>query len=233
MARTTPKTETGRSCLSTSLELRHSGSALGTPDLQGHENAVAQDRDRSNWSLTQAEPLIFRCEHHLLTNSLRGMARYGLDQSPAALVKLDKAFLSPQRWAAFDAAGLVPSVWARGSRIPTPRCETQDSWRARLAQYHSNGAVGTALVTTKAGGDHHVMLRNKFLMNQLLELVRAHINHQADAATFARRLYTSHEAKVTTERQLSCAGRGTRSTRVNGVLKQAVVVSSLRRKSDR
>ena len=56
----------------------------------------------------------------------------------------------------------------------------------------------------------------------------ATINHQADVATFARTLRTSLEAGVTTEHQLSCVDRGTRTMRVNGVKVPAAMVSSLR-----
>ena len=185
---------------------------------------------RSNWSPTAAEPFVFRCEHHLRANVLQRMAWYGLDQSPDAVTRLDNAFHSPQGWAAFRrrvSGSIGVDAWCQKLDA---QVRAQTSWRSRLPEHHSNGAVEAALATTKSAiDDRHAVLRNKFRTNQLLELVRANINHQADVTTFARTLRTSLEAGATTERQLSCVDRGTRTMQVNGVLVQATAVSSLRR----
>lgn len=157
------------------------------------------------------------------------MNRYGLDQSRDAMAKLDKAFQSPQGWAAFRrrVAGsigrglVVPEVGRQGPRSGV--------LAFRLPEHHSNGTVEAALVATKnAIGERHAVLRSQFLTNQLLELVRANINHQADVVTFACTLRTSLKAGTTTEGQISCIDRGTRTMRVNGVKVPAAVVSSLR-----
>ena len=176
-------------------------------------------RGDSGWfSPTSAEPFMFRYEHHLRDNALQRMARYGLDQVPNAMAKLDQAFQSPQGWTAFRrcvSGSIGVNAWCQKFDA---QVRAQTSWRPRLPQHHSNGAVEAELVTTKAAiDDRHAVLRNKFRTNQLLELVRANINHQADVATFARTLRTSLEAGVTAAHQLSCVDRGTRTMRVNGV----------------
>ncbi len=202
----------------------------GAPQIaKGVRMRWPQVSAHSNWSPASAEPFVFRCEHHLRANALQRMARYGLDQVPDAVAKLDKAFQSPQGWAAFRryVSGCI-GVDAWCQKLDA-QVRAQASWRPRLPKHHSNGAVEAALVMMKSAiDDRHAVLRNKFRTNQLLELVRANINHQADVATFARTLRTSLEAGATTERQLSCVDRGTRTMQVNGVLVQAAVVSSLR-----
>jgi hypothetical protein len=211
----------------------------GCPDLvvcdgAGSVPAAAANRwpqvtPRVNWAQVPAEPFVFGCEYHLRKNALEKMHPYGLEMDAQIMKKLELAFDSPQGWAAFRRAvaqSINVDAWCA---TVDAQVRAQSSWRPRLPAHHSNGAVEAAIERVREViSDRSVVLRNKYRTNQLLELVRAGINHQADVTAFARALRTGLEAGALPQRQLRCIDPGTRTRRINEVLVPATQVSSLR-----
>ncbi len=213
----------------------------GAPDLVVCDGAGAISRavaakwpqvsNRANWSPAGAEPFVFRCEYHLRRNALGALAGYELHNNEQLLGLLDKAFVSPQGWAAFRRAvaeHISVDAWCDGVDV---QVRSQSSWRARLPQVHSNGAVEAAIVAVReAIGTRHAVLRNKYRTNQMLELVRAAINRRANVADLARTLRTDLGGGAMTLHQLSCVDHGTRTWKAGGTeIIKAAKVGSLRR----
>jgi hypothetical protein len=212
----------------------------GVPDLvvcdgaEAIKNGVAMKwpevTRRTNWSPAGAEPFVLRCEYHLRANALKFIKRQHLASEDEVLEKLDKAFGSPQGWAAFRRkVANYPDVIDWCDREDA-QIRSQTAWRSRLPAHHSNGAVEAAIATVKGIIDPRAaVLRNKYRTNQMLELVRTHINKNANATDFARTLRTSLEAGATVLPQLSCVDVGTRTREINGVMVRPNQRSSLRR----
>ena len=211
----------------------------GVPDLvvcdgiSSIPKAVAQKwpplATRPNWSQPTSEPFILRCEYHLRKNALDYLVARNLHYDEKVMNLLDHAFESPQGWDAFRKSVANYTAVTRWCTKNDARIRAQTTMRPNLPPHHSNGAVEAAIIAAKAAiGTRQAVLRNKFRTNQMLELVRADINHRADPVVFARSLRTSLEAGVLTEHQLTCVDVGTRTRRVKGRLVTARVKSSLR-----
>ena len=87
---------------------------------------------------------------------------------------------------------------------------SQTSWRSRLPAHHSNAGAKKAITEVKRViATRDFALRNKFRTNQMLELVRARFNHEADEIVFARTLRAALEGGQILGRQLACRDVGT------------------------
>ena len=85
-----------------------------------------------------------------------------------------------------------------------------ESWRSWLPSHHSNaGAEKSIAEVTRVIATRDFALRNKFPTNQMLELVRARCNHEADEIVFARTLRAALEGGQNLDRQLACRDVGT------------------------
>jgi hypothetical protein len=212
----------------------------GVPDLvvcdgaaaiaNGAADAWPLVTSHTNWSTANAEPFVFRCEYHLRENALTQIRKLRLAAEEEVIEKLDKAFESPQGWAAFRRRVAVYPEVVEWCDREDAQVRSQTAWRARLPAHHSTSAVEQAIREVQVITDpRSKVLLNKYRTNRMLELVRTNINQNANQTEFARTLRTSLANGTLTFPQLSCVDVGTRTRKVNGVKVQAPNLPSLRR----
>lgn len=189
-----------------------------------------QIHTRSQWSSPPAEPFLWDCEHHLRETLSAQLRKQFIIPVPAFVALADRAFSSVADWNALRVAAVqgryhaVDQWCARNDA----QVRAQLVWRPQLPPHFTNGAVEAAIFQTRGFIDgRELSLRNKYRTNQLLELLRAHINDRAVEADFSRTLRLSLEAGASRARQLECADTGTRGQRVGGVLVRSTVLPSL------
>lgn len=122
------------------------------------------------------------CEHHLYKNALKALAvdeAKGLDGPPRAL--LNDAFHGPKEWQAFRKAaqqsGCTSLIkWVTyWDQIIT----TQTGLRRILPAHYSTGPLDRAIDTIRQATESRKWtFRNRERMNQLLDLIRLHINRR-------------------------------------------------------
>jgi hypothetical protein len=211
----------------------------GTPDLVVCDGAKSiSGAVKAKWPLVNppahwpepAAPFIYRCEHHLSQNAFKALKRLKLESDAPLMVALRDAFKSPAQWAHFRSLAAAHVGIAEWCRTNDKLIKCQSAWRANLPPHRANGAVEAALQVVKAATDYRsLVLGNKYRTNQMLELVMASINGQADVDVFARALRTGLRNGAVTQPQLTCVDKGTRTRKVNGVLAEATNLPSLRR----
>jgi hypothetical protein len=99
---------------------------------------------------------------------------------------------------------------ARSVVRPSRRTGPQPELRSRLPAHHANAGAEKAITDVKRViATRDFALRNNFRTNQMLELVRARFNHEADEIVIARTLRDALEGGQNLGRQLACRDVGT------------------------
>ena len=185
---------------------------------------------RAQWSNPLAEPFLWHCEHHLRETLNAQMHKQFILPVPAFVALAERAFSSVADWNALRVAAKRGRYHALDQWCARndAQVRAQLVWRPHLPPHHTNGAVEAAVRQTKEALDGRVLsMRNKYRTNQLFELLRAHINHRASEAAFARSLRRGLEVGAPRARQLECVDTGTRGRRVGGILVPSMVLPSL------
>jgi Transposase, Mutator family len=133
-----------------------------------------------------------RCEHHLYVraaNALRADGQRGMGNQFRVL--LNDAFRSPQEWAAFRDAVLGAGLPATGDWVRKwdKQLTAQTSWRAGIPAHYSTGALDPKLAVVRQYlRSRRWTFRNMSRMNNLLGLMRLHINRRDQPGAWAKHL---------------------------------------------
>jgi len=133
-----------------------------------------------------------RCEHHLYVRAakaLRADEQRGMGNQFRVL--LNDAFRSPQGWAAFRDAVLGAGLPTAGSWVRTwdKRLTAQTASRASIPAHYSTGALDPQIAVIRQYLQRRRWtFRNLSRMNNLLALMRLHINRCDEPTAWARHL---------------------------------------------
>jgi hypothetical protein len=160
--------------------------------LPGRPSLVVYDADKAiRPAVKETWPGVplHLCEHHLYTNAAAALTedgQHGMGNAYRTL--LNDAARSPAQWAAFRDAVLDGGLPAtlRWVRFWDKQMSAQTLWRADVPAHYSTGALDPKLADIRQHLERRRWtFRNLTRMNQLLALMRLHVNRRDNPADWA------------------------------------------------